>query len=70
MASRYALFTLVRIAGEDDIDAPDLKALPPAPAGAKPAPNRHSRLNGSQGHRARGMLTFARVGRNARPSWH
>jgi hypothetical protein len=34
MASRYALFTLVGIAGEDDIDAPDLKALPPAPAGA------------------------------------
>jgi hypothetical protein len=35
---------------DDDIDAPDLKALPPAPAGAKPAPNRHGRLNGSQGH--------------------
>ena len=29
-ARRYALFTLVGIAGEDDIDAPDL-ALPPAP---------------------------------------
>src|SRR6202142_2422998 len=26
---RYALFTLVGIAGEDDIDAPDLKAAPP-----------------------------------------
>jgi hypothetical protein len=25
-ARRYALFTLVGIAGEDDIDAPDLKA--------------------------------------------
>ena len=46
---RYALFTLVGIAGEDDIDAPDLKApMPPASAAAKPAPNRHGRLNGGQ----------------------
>jgi hypothetical protein len=29
-ARRYALFTLVGIAGEDDLDAPDLRALPPA----------------------------------------
>ena len=30
-ARRYALFTLVGIAGEDDLDAPDLKApMPPA----------------------------------------
>ena len=36
-------------AGEDDIDAPDLKApMPPASAAAKPAPNRHGRLNGGQ----------------------
>src|SRR6202011_613203 len=27
-ARRYALFTMVGIAGEDDIDAPDLKAAP------------------------------------------
>ena len=48
-ARRYALFTLVGIAGEDDIDAPDLKApMPPASAAAKPAPNRHGRLNGGQ----------------------
>jgi hypothetical protein len=41
-ARRYALFTLVGIAGEDDIDAPDLKApMSPASAAAKPAPNRH-----------------------------
>jgi hypothetical protein len=32
-ARRYALFTLVGIAGEDDLDAPDLCA-PPPPAGA------------------------------------
>ena len=44
-----ALFTLVGIAGEDDIDAPDLKApVPPASAAAKPTPNRHGRLNGGQ----------------------
>ena len=48
-ARRYALFTLVGIAGEDDIDAPDLKApMPPASAAAKPAPNKHGRLNGGQ----------------------
>jgi hypothetical protein len=28
----YALFTLVGIAGEDDLDAPDLGAAPPSPA--------------------------------------
>ena len=48
-ARRYALFTLVGIAGEDDIDAPDLKApMPPASAAPKPAPNKHTRLNGGQ----------------------
>src|ERR1700738_1094282 len=30
-ARRYALFTLVGIAGEDDLDAPDLCAAPPPP---------------------------------------
>src|SRR5258705_6231095 len=30
-ARRYALFTLVGIAGEDDLDAPDLCAAPPSP---------------------------------------
>ena len=54
-ARRYALFTLVGIAGEDDIDAPDLKApMPPASAAAKPAPNRHGRLNGGQSIPSRG----------------
>jgi hypothetical protein len=42
-------------AGEDDIDAPDLKApMPPASAAAKPAPNRHGRLNGGQSIPGRG----------------
>ena len=31
-ARRYALFTLVGIAGEDDLDAPDLAAGTPSPA--------------------------------------
>ena len=48
-ARRYALFTLVGIAGEDDLDAPDLKApMPPASPAAKPATDRHGRLNGGQ----------------------
>jgi hypothetical protein len=48
-ARRYALFTLVGIAGEDDIDAPDLKApMPPASAAATSAPTKHGRLNGGQ----------------------
>src|SRR5499427_766718 len=33
-ARRYALFTLVGIAGEDDLDAPDLCVPPPAPGSA------------------------------------
>jgi len=38
-ARRYGLFTLVGIAGEDDIDAPDLNAAPTtsAPGADKPA---------------------------------
>jgi ERF superfamily len=50
-ARRYALFTLVGIAGEDDLDAPDLNA-PTAPASGaeKPAPNKLGRLNGGQTH--------------------
>src|SRR6202030_3464936 len=35
-ARRYALFTLVGIAGEDDLDAPDLGAAPKAGAGRPP----------------------------------
>jgi ERF superfamily len=54
-ARRYALFTLVGIAGEDDIDAPDLKApTPPASASANPAPDWHGRLNGGQTNPSRG----------------
>jgi hypothetical protein len=50
-ARRYALFTLVGIAGEDDLDAPDLQTPtsqavePPRPTG-----HRNGRLNGGTGH--------------------
>jgi hypothetical protein len=47
-ARRYALFTLVGIAGEDDLDAPDLNAVTSSSAEAeKPAPKRDG-LNGGQ----------------------
>jgi hypothetical protein len=48
-ARRYALFTLVGIAGEDDLDAPDLNP-PTAPASRteKPAPEERGRLNSTQ----------------------
>ena len=50
-ARRYALFTLVGIAGEDDVDAPDL--LPPEQQASKPNEPRgggNSRLNGGHLH--------------------
>jgi hypothetical protein len=49
-ARRYALFTLVGIAGEDDIDAPDLYASTPTPASglSKPTQTQKDRLNGGQ----------------------
>jgi ERF superfamily len=57
-ARRYALFTLVGIAGEDDIDAPDLNTPTAAPLGAeKSAPNKRSRLNGGHGHSAQQIPT-------------
>ena len=48
-ARRYALFTLVGIAGEDDVDAPDL--LPPQQQASKPYEPKgdgNSRLNGGR----------------------
>ena len=51
-ARRYALFTLVGIAGEDDIDAPDLNApTGAAPENDKPLAKQHGRLNGQRGMR-------------------
>src|SRR5262249_28874522 len=49
-ARRYALFTLVGIAGEDDLDAPDLLS-PAAPDTKADSPSgiKKDRLNGGQG---------------------
>jgi hypothetical protein len=49
-ARRYALFTLIGIAGEDDLDAPDLlsPAAPKNEAGG-PFGNKKDRLNGGPG---------------------
>ena len=49
-ARRYALFTLVGIAGEDDLDAPDLKPSTAQNIGiVTPPANTNNRLNGRQG---------------------
>jgi len=48
-ARRYALFTLVGIAGEDDIDAPDLNA-PTGPAAATDKPDISKQNGGMNGH--------------------
>jgi hypothetical protein len=46
-ARRYALFALVGIAGEDDLDAPDLHAAEPVdPRGADAVPHQRMRPNG------------------------
>jgi hypothetical protein len=53
-ARRYALFTLVGIAGEDDLDAPDLVAPTPATSQSK-TQKRDSKTDGNGGnHRNRG----------------
>ena len=50
-ARRYALFALVGIAGEDDLDAPDLNVPGPAEGGAKkPLLNGRIRPNSGQNH--------------------
>jgi ERF superfamily len=46
-ARRYALFALVGIAGEDDLDAPDLEPVPVASPGGLPGQNGRM-LNGSK----------------------
>src|SRR5262249_25167520 len=50
-ARRYALFTLVGIAGEDDVDAPDLLSpVAPETKPGGPIGHKNERLNGGQGH--------------------
>ena len=52
-ARRYALFTLVGIAGEDDLDAPDL-AAGPNPAAQLPRPPDHRKQSNGQAAEAPG----------------
>ena len=50
-ARRYALFTLVGIAGEDDVDAPDLLSpVAPETKPGGPTGHKNERLNGGEGH--------------------
>src|SRR5271170_1689918 len=51
-ARRYALFTLVGIAGEDDLDAPDLNAVVSTDLESPPAPTGRP----SNGHRSNGHV--------------
>src|SRR6266436_5962598 len=62
-ARRYALFTLLGIAGEDDLDAPDLSAAPPSPAPSaanrvpRPPPDSREPSRTPCNGRGRGMTT-------------
>ena len=56
-ARRYALFTLVGIAGEDDLDAPDLGA-DPNPAAELPGPRDHGKQANGQAAPARPRAPF------------
>jgi hypothetical protein len=67
-ARRYALFTLVGIAGEDDLDAPDLLS-PTAPKTKTEIPtgNEKDRLNGGQGQSAFGSHSVKTGSTPSRP---
>jgi hypothetical protein len=57
-ARRYALFTLVGIAGEDDVDALDLNAPTSSSSEAEtPPPEKHDRLNGGRDNSNRQFRT-------------
>jgi hypothetical protein len=58
-ARRYALFTLVGIAGEDDLDAPDLQTpTSQAVEPPKPTGQRNGRLNGGAAAPSRGRRAY------------
>ena len=65
-ARRYALFTLVGIAGEDDLDAPDLVTpTTPSVGPENPKGSAHGRLNGRGGqHHPAQRVPFRRGGRD------
>jgi hypothetical protein len=67
-ARRYALFTLVGIAGEDDLDAPDVTApISQKSEPAKPIPPNH-KTNGRVPPTAAAPATKLRKGGEARPA--
>jgi ERF superfamily len=61
-ARRYALFTLVGIAGEDDLDAPDLISRPtPPPKAERPLGNQNGQRNGGQAHSTKQFSSLRRA---------
>src|ERR1700738_1595756 len=66
-ARRYALFTLVGIAGEDDLDAPDLGAGP-NPAAELPRPPDHRKQSNGQPQPAAAPRVTAGGGKLPSPS--
>jgi hypothetical protein len=66
-ARRYALFTLVGIAGEDDLDAPDLGA-DPNPAAELPRPPDHRKQSNGQPQPAAAPRATAGGGKLPSPS--
>jgi len=67
-ARRYALFTLVGIAGEDDLDAPDLIAptMPSPRTEESPVRKTRGRPNGGPAHRDQALSGIRRP--NSRPN--
>jgi ERF superfamily len=65
---RYALFTLVGIAGEDDLDAPDLisRTTPPSKA-ERPPGNQNGQLSSGQAHSAQHLSSGRRAKAVANP---
>jgi hypothetical protein len=61
-ARRYALFTLVGIAGEDDLDAPDLTA-PTVPDSGPERPVTSNKIAGMNGGRGAGAASIRRNGK-------
>ena len=61
-ARRYALFTLVGIAGEDDLDAPDLTA-PTVPDSGPERPLTSNKIAGMNGGRGGGASSIRRNGK-------
>jgi ERF superfamily len=59
-ARRYALFTLVGIAGEDDLDAPDLGGQPTDASGKVGNGSGNGKLNGSGGDQPLGSFAKSR----------